>query len=174
MTTVVITGFMGTGKTSVGRALAQRLSVPFVDTDSLVEQVEGVSVTEIFASRGEEYFRKAEKAAIAEALRVPAAVVATGGGAVVDDDNSSTLKAAAPLVCLTARADLIEARARQQGATRPLLAGADPRRRIEELLAQRAPAYAKADLQIDTSDRGVDEIVDEIATFLSGTGRRTN
>lgn len=171
MTTVVITGFMGTGKTSVGRALAARLGTRFVDTDTLVEEREGRSVSEIFATDGEAHFRAAEKAAIDAALAQPGAVVATGGGAIVDRPNLDKLKAAAPLVCLTARANVIEARVRAEGATRPLLADPDPRRRIEELLAQRKSAYDQADLQIDTSDRDLDDIVAQIADFLAHRGR---
>ncbi len=166
MTTVVITGFMGTGKTSVGRALARHLSVPFVDTDTLVEDDEGCSVSDLFAAQGEAYFRAAEKRAIAAALEIPRAVVATGGGAVVDPDNLRTLKAAAPMVCLSADAAVIEARTRAQGSSRPLLSDPDPRARIGELLEQRMSAYAQADLQIDTSKRDLDDLVDEIATFL--------
>lgn len=166
MTTVVITGFMATGKTSVGRELARRLAVPFVDTDTLVEDAEGRSVAEIFAVDGEAHFRSAEKAAIATALAIPNAVVATGGGAVLDAENMRRLRAAAPIVCLVASADVIEARARAAGAARPLLAAADARARIETLMAQRAEAYAQADLQIDTSHRDVADLVDEIESFL--------
>lgn len=169
MTTVVITGFMATGKSSVGRELARRLSVPFVDTDSLIEDAEGRSVSEIFAADGEAYFRGAEKTAIATALTVPSAVVATGGGAVLEPANVARLRAAAPIVCLHASADVIEARARAAAESRPLLAGADARTRIEELMAQRAPAYARADLQIDTSCRGVADLVDEIESFLQAS-----
>jgi shikimate kinase len=169
MTTVVITGFMGTGKSSVGRALAQRLGVRFVDTDTLVEEREGRSVADIFAADGEPYFRAAERKAIEAALAEPRAVVATGGGAIVDRQNLDKLKAAAPLVCLTARADVIEARVRAEGSTRPLLADPDPRRRIEELLAQRQSAYDQADLRVDTSDRDLDDIVGQIAAFLETT-----
>lgn len=166
MTTVVITGFMGTGKTSVGRALADRLRVAFVDTDSLIEKSEGRSVTEIFDDRGETYFRTVERQAIAAALATPGAVVATGGGAVMDPDNVAALRKAAPLVCLSARPDVIEARTRAQGGTRPLLSGADLEQHIAVLLAQRAEAYARADRQIDTSDRNLEDLVDEIAAFL--------
>jgi len=166
MTTVVITGFMATGKSSVGRALAQRLSVPFVDTDALVEKAEGRSVSDIFAAEGEEYFRAAEKAAISAALAVPGAVVATGGGAVLDPENMRAMQAAAPIVCLRASAAAIEARARAGGASRPLLAGAAPREKIEELLALREPAYARADLLMDTTNRAVADLVEEIQSFL--------
>lgn len=166
MTTVVITGFMGTGKTSVGRALAERLSVPFVDTDDLVEKDEGRSIADIFASDGEPHFRQAERQAVVAALEVSGAVVATGGGAVMDPENLRRLKAAAPLVCLMADAETIEARTRAQGASRPLLARPDARERIEKLLEERAAAYAQADLQIDTSNRDVDDLVEQIASFL--------
>lgn len=166
MTTVVITGFMGTGKTSVGRALAERLSLPFVDSDTLVEQQEGRTVAEIFATDGESYFRSAEKRALATALAIPGAVVASGGGAIVDPDNLREMKAAAPVVCLTASAEVIERRTRAQGATRPLLAEPDPTARIAQLLEQRRDAYAQADLEIDTSNRGLEELVDEIAAYI--------
>ncbi len=166
MTTVVITGFMATGKTSVGRELARRLSVPFVDTDALVEAAERRPVHEIFAAEGEEYFRAAERAALAKALSVPGAVVATGGGAVLDADNVARMKAAAPMVCLCADAGIIEKRAQLAGSSRPLLAGDEARSRIVELLRQRAPAYATADLQIDTSNRDLADLVGEIAAFL--------
>jgi shikimate kinase len=168
MVTVVITGFMGTGKTSVGRALAARLGRSFVDTDVMVEQRTGRSVAAIFASEGEAAFRAAESAALAAALGEPGAVIATGGGALVDPKNLALVRnAAAPLVCLTARADLIVARAAAQGAVRPLLQGPEPLRRVEELRAERAPVYAKADLSIDTSERSIDDVVAEIARFVA-------
>jgi shikimate kinase len=166
MVIVVITGFMGTGKTSVGRALAAQLERPFVDTDALIESSEGSSVTEIFATDGEAHFRAAEKRALAEALEVAGAVVATGGGAVLDPDNLAMIRAAAPLVCLTAPPEVIVERTKEQGDVRPLLHGHDPRVRVEQLLAERAEAYAKADLSIDTSSRPVADIVDQVARFL--------
>ncbi len=166
MTIVVITGFMGTGKSTVGRSLADRLGVPFVDTDALIERDEGRPVSEIFANSGEVYFRSAEKRAITSALGFKGAVVATGGGAIVDADNRALLKAAAPIVCLTARPEVIARRARAEGDTRPLLSGNDSVDRIRGLLAERADAYGHADLQVDTSDREIDELVDELASFL--------
>jgi shikimate kinase len=171
MATVVLTGFMATGKTSVGERLAKRLSRPFVDTDRLVERAEGRSIEAIFATDGEAYFRAAERRAIDEALGVGGAVIATGGGAIVDPQNFAALHSAAPIVCLTARAEILAARARAMG-NRPLLAGRDPRPQIDRLLAERAPAYARADLIIDTSDRTVDEVVDQIVEYLGGQGGR--
>ncbi len=166
MATVVLTGFMGTGKTSLGVRLAARLDRPFVDTDTLIERREGRSVSAIFAGDGEAHFRTAERRAIGEALAVPSAVIATGGGAVVDPENLAALRAAAPLVCLIARPEVILARTERAGPVRPLLRGDDPLRRIAELLAERAPAYAHADLTLDTSDRPLDELVAELETFL--------
>jgi shikimate kinase len=166
MATVVLTGFMGTGKTKVGEKLAARLGRPFVDTDELVEREEGCSVESLFASKGEPYFRAAERRAIEWAVQVPGAVIATGGGAIVAEENFARLRASAPIVCLTARTDVIVERTRSAGSARPLLPGADPARHIEELKERRAAAYARADLTVDTSERSVEEVVDEIARFL--------
>jgi shikimate kinase len=170
MTIVVLTGMMGSGKTSVGERLAVRLDATFVDTDVLVERAEGRSVAAIFARDGEAAFRAAEKRAIREALALPRAVVATGGGAIVDPENLATLRAAAPIVCLTARPDVLLARARAAGPTRPLLQDADPAARLAALLAARAPAYARADLTIDTSTRALDDVVAEVLAFLRRRG----
>ena len=167
MTTVILTGFMGTGKTSIGQRLATRLGAPFVDTDALVERAAGRSVAAIFAADGEAAFRSAERRAVSEALDVPRAVVATGGGAIADPVNLVALRAAAPIVCLTARPDVILRRARHSGPTRPLLQGADPAARIAALLAERAPAYAQADHTIDTSDRSPEQIVATIVDLLA-------
>jgi shikimate kinase len=171
MTIVVLTGMMGTGKTSVGERLAAQLGAPFVDTDVLVERAAGRSVAEIFAADGEAAFRAAERRAIGEALVVPRAVVATGGGAISDADNLAALRAAAPIICLTARPDVILQRARRAGPTRPLLQGDDAAARIAALLAARADAYAQADLTIDTSSRVLDDVVAEVLGFLRAQKR---
>jgi shikimate kinase len=166
MTIVVLTGMMGTGKTAVGERLAARLGATFVDTDALVEQAEGRTVAEIFAAAGEAAFRAAECRAITAALAVPRAVVATGGGAIVNPDNLAALRAAAPIVCLTAHPDVILQRARGGRVVRPLLQGDDPAARLAALLAERAPAYAQADLTIDTSSRGLNDVVADVLAFL--------
>jgi shikimate kinase len=165
MAKVILTGFMGTGKTSVGKALARRLGCPFVDTDDLIERAEGRKIEEIFAAEGEEYFRSAERRALIEALTIPNAVVASGGGAVLSAENLSRIRAAGPLVCLTARPEVIRERVGGDVALRPILAkhGLEG---IEGLLDQRASAYAKADFTVDTSDRPVGSVVREIAQFL--------
>ena len=145
MPRLVLTGFMATGKTEVGRLLACRLGRPFVDTDGLVETAARCSVAQIFAGDGEAYFRRLERAAVEEACAVPDAVIATGGGTLLDPDNRRRLVGAGPVVCLTASAEEI---ARRVGdvSSRPLLAGhnGDRLARIRSLLDERAPVYALA------------------------------
>jgi shikimate kinase len=162
MGAIVLTGFMGTGKSEVGRRLAKRLGRPFVDTDQLVEGRAGKTVAAIFAEDGEAAFRALERDAVVAAAGRGDAVIAVGGGAVLDATNVARLRAAGTLVCLTAALETILRRVGDV-AKRPLLAGDDPRAAVERLLAARAPAYAAAaDLTVDTSERGVDDVVEEI------------
>ncbi|OFV87391.1 MAG: hypothetical protein A3J75_01900, partial [Acidobacteria bacterium RBG_16_68_9] len=151
MATVVLTGFMGTGKTRIGQELARRLGRPFIDTDELIERAEGRPTSEVFAKRGEPYFRNVERKAVVQAVASSDAVIATGGGAIGDPEILACLQAAGPIVCLTASPEVILARtpAGSAGDIRPLLKGGSPRQRIAELLAARAPAYAGAELTVD-------------------------
>lgn len=165
MATVILTGFMGTGKTAVGKRLAERLAVTFVDTDELVERAEGCSIDRLFAERGEAYFRAAERRAVIEAAAIDSGVIATGGGTIVDEDNRRRLHAAGKIVCLTADPTVILRRT-ERGTPRPLLAGPDPLARIRTLLAARTDAYATADLLLDTSTLSVDAVVERIVNFL--------
>ena len=167
---MILTGFMGTGKTSVGERLAARLNARFIDTDAMVERAEGVAIDRLFAERGEPYFRAAEKRAVSEAAAIPDAVITTGGGAIVDDENYQRLHAAGPIVCLSAAPEVIVERTR--GEPRPLLAQGDPAARVRVLLAARAAAYAQADLTIDTSALPVDAVVDRIVEFLQSKPSR--
>lgn len=161
--TIFLTGFMGTGKTTVGKKLAERLGRTFVDTDQVIERDEGRPITAIFATDGEAYFRALERRVIDG---VPAdAVVATGGGAMVDPTNRERMRAAGPIVCLSADPDTILERT-AGNSERPLLSGSDPRRSIRELLARRASAYAEADFIIDTSKMDAGEVVDSVIAFL--------
>ena len=162
---IVLTGFMGTGKSVVGRRLAQRLALPFVDLDDAIEASADMRIPEIFASEGESGFRRKEREIIAGLANRDSCVVATGGGAVLDPENLRNLRNGATLVCLMAKPAVILHRLRDD-AGRPLLQSPDRLTRICELLEQRASAYAQADLTIDTSATGVEEIVDRIIHHL--------
>jgi shikimate kinase len=162
--TVILTGFMGTGKTTVGRQLAQRLGTQFVDTDWQIEQLEGRSISDIFATDGEAAFRAIERRVVTESVKKDA-VVATGGGAIVDPMNLKHMRAAGPIICLTAAVDVLLKRTATD-TKRPLLRPTERRQRIEELLHARAAAYARADLVVDTSHRTIESIVDDILLFL--------
>jgi len=165
---VVLTGFMGTGKTAIGKRLAKRLGWTFVDVDKLIEAASGLSVPRIFAERGEPVFRRLERRCISRVVQGRDQIIATGGGTFVDPQSQSRLRASGPVVCLTAKPHVIFSRVGSRLAARPMLAGAaDPLARIKHLQAQRAAAYAKADLTIDTSELSYDEIVERIWERLS-------
>ena len=171
MPQVILTGFMATGKTEVGRRLARVLGRPFVDIDGLIEAGAGKKVAEIFADEGEPRFRELERAAVAEACQVPDAVVATGGGTLLDLDNRRRLAAAGPIVCLSAPPEDIARRA-GKGTSRPLLASrngsTDRLARIRALLAERAPVYALATHTVDTAGLGVDQVVERVRALVAG------
>ena len=165
---VTLTGFMGTGKTAVGRRLARRLGWRFVDVDALIEDAAKMPVARIFAERGEAVFRRLERRTIGRVVHGHQQVIATGGGAFVDPQSRSRLRASGPVICLTAQPRTILARVGRRAQTRPLLAGhADPLSRIRTLLAQRERAYAQADLVIDTSHLSMDEVVERIWERIS-------
>ncbi|MCC6763181.1 MAG: shikimate kinase [Deltaproteobacteria bacterium] len=162
---VVLMGFMGTGKSEVGRRLAQRLGRSFVDTDQSIEERAGKRIAAIFADEGEAAFRRLEREAVADAVGRGGAVIAVGGGAVIDPDNVRRLRDAGVLVHLTARPEIILRRV-GAGVNRPLLRG-DPRTAVTRLLAERGPVYAAAaDVTIDTSERSAEQVVEEIQQAL--------
>jgi len=165
MNAVFLTGFMGTGKSTVGRALAARLGKPFVDADAEIERRERMSVADIFTHRGEAAFRRAEAEALVE-LAERDAVVALGGGAIVADENYATAHRRGPIICLTASvAEILRRTGRDR--RRPLLATEDREQRVRELLAARHDAYARADYQIDTTGRTIAEVVESIVGLLA-------
>lgn len=149
---LVLTGFMGTGKSVLGRRVAAMARCPFLDMDAELERRAGKSIAKIFAEDGEEAFRDAESALAAEWGGVPrGAVIACGGGVVLREQNIQALGANGMLVCLTARPNVILERT-SQTSKRPLLETTDQEKRIRDLLVARAPLYAKIPHQIDTSD----------------------
>jgi shikimate kinase len=168
---IILAGFMGTGKSEVGRRLATATGRPFVDTDDLVVAEAGRSIAAIFADEGEPGFRARERAAVARACAMPAGVIAVGGGAMADETCRRLLLAAGPVVCLTATPDAILARI-GDASTRPLLAGATTRAarraRIEALLASRAAAYAQATHTLDTTGLAPDDVVARVRRLVEG------
>jgi len=158
---IILTGFMGVGKTSIGTRLASDLGYTFVDTDDLIEADQKTTITEIFAQKGEPYFRDVEARVIRTVLENENQVVSTGGGAVIRDENREAFKEAGLVVCLMARPEVIYERIKHE-THRPLLKVPDPMARIRDLLESRAEFYGQADLIIDTSEKSVDEAVLEI------------
>jgi shikimate kinase len=160
---------MAVGKSAVGRKLARRLKRRFVDLDKAIEKCEGSKVREIFESRGESYFRQLEMQALAQVLRDDGQVIATGGGVVLHENNLRLLQERSLIVCLTADVNAIVRRAGSANR-RPLLMTVDKAQRINELLTQRTQYYAKAHIEIDTSELTVDEVVSKILA-LAGSAQ---
>jgi shikimate kinase len=165
MENIALVGFMAVGKSAVGRTLARRLRRRFVDLDALIERSEGCKIREIFARRGEPYFRALEKQTLSEVLAQPGQVIATGGGVVMDEENLRLLKEKSRLVGLTASPDVLVRRV-GRNSKRPLLKGGDVRARIEDLLQERQDRYAQSEITIDTSGLTIDQVVDKIVAAL--------
>ena len=142
-TNIVLIGFMGSGKTSIGRLVAQRLGFQFIDTDALVVERVGLQVAEIFARHGEAWFREQETAALHSLAILNRAVVSTGGGIVLRDENRTLLRELGFVAWLTASEEVIFERV-SRNKKRPLLQTADPRATVHELLAARRPLYEEA------------------------------
>ena len=167
---ITLTGFMGTGKTVVGRRLAKQLGWRFVNVDDVIEASAKKPVPKIFTEHGEQVFRRLEHRAILTITRDDEQVIATGGGAFANPFNRQVLRAVGPTVCLTAQPKVILQRVTPTLASRPLLAntsGAETLKRVEQLMAQRACAYAKADLTIETSRLSVDDVVEAVYEALN-------
>ena len=154
---LVLLGFMGTGKSAVGRRVAALAGASFFEMDAELEQRAGKPISRIFSEDGEPAFRAMEARLAEEWGRKEGAVISCGGGVVLREENLRALETNGLLVCLTARPEvLLERTARSK--KRPLLAGEDPQKKIRDLLAARAPAYAKIPVQVDTSDASLDEL----------------
>ncbi len=158
---IALAGFMGTGKSTVGRILAERLERPFLDVDAEIEAREGRAISEIFATDGEPAFRAIERALIQEVARSRNRVVAVGGGAVLDPDNVRDLSEAGLLVCLDARPEVVLRRV-QNERHRPLLQTDNPEQRIRDLLARRSACYAAIPFHVDTSELTPEEVADAV------------
>ena len=173
---LILTGFIATGKSSIGPLVARRLGWEFVDSDEEIVARAGKSIAEIFADDGEARFRQLEREVIAhladDRRRCPLChgphpeVISTGGGAIVDEANCTALKRVGVIVCLTARPEVVAARVERSISKRPKLSegGRPVLDRVRELLAERADAYARADVSVDTSDLSVEEAADRVIT----------
>jgi len=161
---IYIVGFMGTGKTAVGKETARQLGRRFVDLDSLIEERQNRKISQIFAEDGEPYFRKVEKEVLKQTSAKRGLVVSCGGGIVLDKENIRIMKDSGAMVCLSASPEVIIARTRGY-KHRPLLNVDNPKKRIKELLALRAPFYAQADYTIDTSDLSVSAVANRIIEY---------
>lgn len=163
---IVLTGFMATGKSAVGKILSQRLRRPFFDTDDMIEKQTGVSIPQIFSGAGEAAFREMETQTIGLVALMPAAVIATGGGAPLRPANMAELEKNGRVFCLTAEPETILERLRSEPATRPLLQGEEPLRRIKELLNERAAAYARCAHRVPTDGKTPAQVAEDILTLF--------
>lgn len=169
--TIVLIGMMGAGKSTVGRRLAARLGLNFVDADVEIEAAAGMSIPEIFAEHGEPYFRDGEARVIARLLDSGPGVIATGGGAWMRPETRERIRAKGISVWLKADSDVLLRRVKRR-SDRPLLQTADPAATIEKLVTERYPIYAEAELTLLSRevphDRIVDECIAALAEYLSG------
>ena len=164
---IVLVGMMGVGKSSVGRRLAARLSIPFVDADSEIENAAKMTIPEIFARHGEAYFRSGEARVIARLLESGPQVLATGGGAFMNADTRALIKQKGVSVWLHADLDVLMRRTSKRRSDRPLLQTEDPAQTLQALLAQREPTYALADLTVRSREVPHEAIVADVMTALA-------
>ncbi|PLY00986.1 MAG: shikimate kinase [Desulfuromonas sp.] len=163
---IILTGFMGTGKSTIGRLLAQQLDYEFIDTDSEIEKREGTTIKDIFQEQGEAAFRRMEADLVHELAREEGLVIATGGGLVMNPDNVKMLQKSGRIICLTADVDTILARVATQPGTRPLLKEKDPRGKVLELLELRGPVYSSFE-QVATTGKSQETVLTQILQLLN-------
>lgn len=172
---IVLVGLMGCGKSALGKRLAKRLEVPFVDIDRHIEQEEKCTVTEMFAKHGEAYFRNAEHAALKYYMQQKEPyIIATGGGVFVAERNRSLIQQYAISLWIKVAYDVLLDRVSQKN-TRPLLEQGNKAEILKTLMDERYPIYEKADITVETSNRPHDQMVDKlIAAIIEYNGKKTN
>ncbi len=170
---LALIGFMGAGKTSVGRLVAEQLHFDYLDTDEFIQSRTGRPIAEIFSTDGEAAFRKMEQELVGELAARTKTVIATGGGLPMNPQNLVNLKTHALVVCLWASPEKIWERVKNQ-THRPLLHDADPQKKIRELLAAREPFYRQADVLLNTELRSVREVAQQVVHQfrLEASGQR--
>jgi shikimate kinase len=162
---IVLVGIMGAGKSSVGRRLAARLGMPFVDADTEIEKAADMSIPEIFARHGEAYFRAGETRVIARILDSGPQVLATGGGAFMNPETRAAIRAKGVSVWLRATIEVLSRRVKRRN-DRPLLKSVDPIETLKRLMEERYPIYAEADLTVESRDVPHEAIVEEVIETL--------
>jgi shikimate kinase len=159
--TVALVGLMGAGKSAIGKRLAVRLGLPFVDADNEIERAAGCSIGEFFERHGEAAFRAGERRVIARLLDDPVHILSTGGGAYIDSETRALMRGKALTVWLRAELDVLYDRVRKR-SHRPLLRQGDPREILAGLMTKRHPIYAEADIIVDSTAQPVDRTTDEV------------
>ncbi len=162
---LVLVGLMGVGKTTVGRRLAKKLGLPFVDADEEIEKAAGLSIQEIFDRFGEEYFRDGERRVIARLMADDRQVIATGGGAFMNEETRELMLANAVVIWLDADIDVLVKRVSRRD-TRPLLKNGDPETILRNLAEQRNPIYAQAHVHVTGNDSPHEITVENIVESL--------
>jgi len=164
--TVVLVGMMGAGKTAVGRALASRLGVPFLDSDAEIEKAANMSIAEIFARDGEPFFRRKEAQVIERLLDEERGILSTGGGAYLAEGNRAVISDKGVAVWLDADLDILWSRVKHKD-TRPLLRTPDPKATLTEIFEARVPVYRLADLSVRAdSGYSIEEMADRVVEAL--------
>ena len=171
--TIVMVGLMGAGKSAVGRRLAARLNMPFVDADTEIETAAGCTIAEIFERHGEAAFRDGERRVIARLLEGPPIVLATGGGAFMDDDTRALVARTGISVWLRADLDTLVRRTAKRNH-RPLLRDGDPAETLKNLIAIRHPIYEQSDIVVESDDSPLDKTVDRVCKALDAYLTRTS
>lgn len=165
MKNIVLTGFMGTGKTSVAKQLSNMLGMKVVDMDTEIEKTQGMSINEVFGKHGEHYFRDAETEMAQTVSTMEHVIISTGGGVVLRPENIEYLRKNGVVICLMASPETILKRT-SSSDERPLLKVDDPLGKITEMLEMRKPFYNNADLMIDTEEKSPRQVAEEIIEDL--------
>lgn len=163
---IILIGFMGTGKTAIGRRLANILKMKFYDTDHEIEKVTEMSIAMLFKKHGEIRFRSEEELMVKKLLHKKNVIIATGGGMVLNPKNIELLSKTGVLICLTARPEVIYERVRRRN-NRPLLQKGNTYDTIVKLLKEREDFYKCSDFTVDTSDKSFDEIIEQILSYTN-------
>jgi shikimate kinase len=169
---IVLVGLMGAGKSSIGRRLAHRLGLPFVDADTEIEKAADLTIPEIFEKHGEAYFRAGEVRVVARILDAGPQVLATGGGAYMNPETRARIRERGISLWLRAELDVLMKRVKRRG-DRPLLKADDPRAVLKRLMDERYPVYAEADLTVESREASHEEVVDDVLAALAGHLRQT-